>query len=117
MSWDLPKFQTDIDQKMDVDGLALNKLQIGQNDPKEEQVDVTESLIPPLTTKALEKMAEKTDNDVLTKVEKRDQQQEERYVVYQRTYVGQLIEEEESDRESDYSGYRYFGWRQNFYEL
>ena len=54
----MPKPQTDINQKMDVDGLALSKLQIGQNDPK-----------------ASEKTSEKTDDDELTKAEKRDQQE------------------------------------------
>ena len=82
IDWNLPKPQTDIDQKTDVDELALSKLQIGQNDQKKEQVDMTESLIPPLTTKAPEKMAEKTDDDELTKAEKRDQQ--EKYTMYQR---------------------------------
>ena len=41
-------------------------------------------------------MAEKTD-DELTKVEKRDQQEEEKYTMYQRTYIGQPSEEEESN--------------------
>ena len=58
MDWNLPKPQTDTNQKMDVGRLALSKLQIGQIDPKEEQVKETESLIPPMTTKAPEKMAE-----------------------------------------------------------
>ena len=75
---------------MAVDGLALNKLQIGQNDPKEEQVNMTGSFIPPPTTKALEEKAEKTDDDELTKVKKRDQQEKEKSVVYQRMYIGQL---------------------------
>ena len=69
--WDLPKPQPDIDQKTDVDGLALSKLQIGQNDPKEEQVNVAELLIPLPTTKAPEETTEKTNNE-LTEVEKRD---------------------------------------------
>ena len=48
---------------MDVDELALSKLQIRQSDPKEELVDVTDSLILPPTTKAPEDMAEKNDAD------------------------------------------------------
>ena len=103
----MPKPQPNINQKTDIDGLALSKMQIGQNDSKEEQVNVTELLIPLLTTKALEEMTEKTD-DELTKVEKRDQQEEEKYMMYQRTYIGQLSEEEESNTESDYSGSSYF---------
>ena len=77
--WDLPKPQPDIDQKTDIDGMDLSKLHIGQNDPKEEQVKVTESLIPPTTTeeeKAPGDMTENTD-DKLTEVEKRSQQEEE----------------------------------------
>ena len=55
---------------------------------------MTESLIPPLTTKALEEMAEKTNSNELNEVERRDQWEEEKDMVYQRTHVGQLSEEE-----------------------
>ena len=37
--------------------------------------------------KALEEMTEKTDNE-LTKAEKRNQQEEEKYMMYQRAYIG-----------------------------
>ena len=107
MDWDLPKPQPNINQKTDIDGLALSKLQIAQDDPKEEQVNVTELLLPQPTTKALEEMTEKTD-DELTKAEKKYQQEEEKYAMYQRTCIGQLSEEEENDMESDYSGSSYF---------
>ena len=86
--WNTPKPQTDIDQKMDVDKLALSKLQIGQSDPKEELVDVTDVLIPPPTTKVLEETAEKNNSNELSKAEKRQQQEEEKYAVYQRMYTG-----------------------------
>ena len=66
-----------------------------------------ESLIPLPTTKALEEITEKTD-DELTKAKNRDQQKEEKYTMYQRTYIGQLSEEEGSVTESDYSGSSYF---------
>ena len=101
------KTQPDIDQKTDVDELALSKLQIGQNDSKEEQVNITELLILLPTTKALEKTNKKID-DELTEVEKRDQQEEKKCVMYRRTYIGQLSEEEESNTKSDYSGSSYF---------
>ena len=106
--WDLPKPQPDINQKTDIDGMDFSKLHTGQNDPKEEQVKVTKSLIPVPTIdeeKALEEMTEKIDNK-LTKMEKRNQQ--EKYTMYQRTYIGQLSEEEESDVDSDYSKNNYF---------
>ena len=45
----------------------------------------------------------------LTEVEKRYQLEEEKYALYQKVYVGQLSKEEESDTESDYSGYNHFG--------
>ena len=67
-------------------------------------VDVTVSLILPLTSKAPEDMAGKNDSDVLSKAERKQQQGEEKYVVYQKTYVGQLSEEQESDTETDYLG-------------
>ena len=101
----MPKPQTDTGQMMDVNELVLSKLQIGQSDPKEELVDMTNSL----TTKALEEMAEKNDSNELSEAAKEHQQTEEKYGVYQRTYIGQLSEVEESDTESDYLGYSYFG--------
>ena len=104
----MPKPQTDIEQKTDVDELALSKLQIGQSDLKEEQVDSTDSLIPPTTTKAPNEIVEKNDSDALSEAEKSTKQEEEKCVVCQRTYVGQLSEEEESITELDYSGYSYF---------
>ena len=48
-------------------------------------------------------MTEKTDVEV-AKAEKKYQQEEEKYAMCQRTYIGQLSEEEESKTESDYSG-------------
>ena len=36
-------------------------------------------------------------------------QQEEKYALQQKVYIGQLSEEEESDTSSDHSGYSYFG--------
>ena len=82
--WDLPKPQPDIAQKTDVNGMDFSKLHIGQNDPKEEQVEVTKSLIPLLTIdeeKALEEMTEKTD-DELTKVQGGEKKSTERGKVH-----------------------------------
>ena len=67
----MPRPQTDTDQKTDVNKLALSKLQIRQTDLKEELVNVTDSLIPPPITKAVEERAEKNDSHELCKVEKR----------------------------------------------
>ena len=41
MDWDLLKPQANVDQRTDIDGLALSKLEIGQKDPKEEQINIT----------------------------------------------------------------------------
>ena len=103
MDYNMPKPQTDIDQKTDVDEIAFSKLQIRQSDPKEELVEVTGSLIPLPMTRVPEDMVEKNDSSELSKVDRK--QEEEKYKVYQRTYVGQHSEEEETDTESDYSGY------------
>ena len=56
-----------------------------------------------------EDMVEKNCSDELSEAE-RKLQEEEMYEWYQRVYVGQLSEEEESDTESDCSGYIYFAW-------
>ena len=91
-----------------VDEIPFSKLQIRQNNPKEKLVEVTYSLIPPTTTKALEDTIQKNDSDNTSKVERKHQQEEEKYKVYQKAYMGQLSEEDESNTESDYSGYSYF---------
>ena len=52
-------------------------------------------------------MTEKTD-DKLTEAEKRNQLEDEKYVMYQRACIGQISGEEESDTESDYSEGDYF---------
>ena len=43
-------------------------------------------------------MIEKNDSDKLSKVESKQQQEEEKYELYRRVYLGQLSEEEESNR-------------------
>ena len=70
MDWNMPKPQINTDQKMDANELALSKLQIEWCDPKEEPVDMTDSLIPLLTTKALEEMAEKNESSELSEAQK-----------------------------------------------
>ena len=94
----MSKAQTDIDQKLDVDDLAFNKLQIRQSDLKEKTVDMTDSLVLPPSTKGLEDTAEKNDKDELSKGERKQKQEEEMYMVYQRTYIGEVSEEEESEK-------------------
>ena len=42
-----PRPQTDIDKTTDIDKVPFSKLQIRQSDPKEELIEVTDSLIPP----------------------------------------------------------------------
>ena len=80
------KPHTDIDQKMDLDEISLSKLQIRQSDLKEELVEVIDSLILPPMTKAPEDTVEKNNSDELSETERK--QQEEKYKVYQRTYMG-----------------------------
>ena len=57
--------------------------------------------------KASEHMVEKNNSEELSEAEGK-QQEVEMYEVYQRTYMGQLSEGEESNTESDYPGYSYF---------
>ena len=69
---------------------------------------MTDSLILPRPTEELEDMVEKNNSNELSEAERKQQLEEEKYKVYQRTYSGQISEEEESDTDSDYSGYSYF---------
>ena len=53
-------------------------------------------------------MAENANKEELLEAEKRLQQEEGKYDLYRRVYVGQLSNEEESDTDSDGSTYIYF---------
>ena len=75
MNYNTPKPQTDIDQTQ----IAFSKLQIRQSNPKEELVEVTDSLIPPLLTKMPEDTGEKNGNDKLSEVERKLQEEKEKY--------------------------------------
>ena len=44
---------------------------------------------------------ENTNGEELSEVKKRHQKEEEKYQLYERIYVGQLSEEEESDTDTD----------------
>ena len=68
---------------------------------------VTDLLILPLMTKAPEDTVGMINSNELSKVERKQQQEEEKYKLYQRVYAGQLSEGEESDTESDCSVYSY----------
>ena len=99
-----------MEQTADTDKVAFSKLQIGQSDPQEEPLEVTTLLIPPPpTTEALGDMIENTNREGLSEAEKRLQRDEEQYELYNRIYVGQLSNDEESDMDTDDSAYTYFG--------
>ena len=96
-------------QTTDIDKVAFSKMQIGQSDPKEETLEVMKSLIPPPTmTEALGDMAENTNGEGLTEVERRLQREEEKYEMYDKIYMGQLSDEEDSDMDTDKLNYTYF---------
>ena len=97
-----PKPQTNIDQTTDIDKVAFSKLQIRQSDPKEEPIEVTNSLIPPPppVTEIPGDMTGNTNGEELSEAEKRLQKEEEKYDLYGRVYVGQLSKEEESDMQT-----------------
>ena len=101
--WYLYKPQSEPNSKLEVD---IDKLNLEQDSPKEEWIKVTDSLILPPTMIEEE---EKATTEELMEVDIRYQQEEEKYMLWQKVYIGQLREEEESDTSSDYSGYSYFG--------
>ena len=76
--------------------------------PKDKQVKVTNSLIPLPMSKEEKPTTEETIEE-LTDAEKTYQLEEEKYVLNQKVYVGQLSNEEDSDTKSDYSSYSHFG--------
>ena len=104
-----PKSQTSTEQTTDTDEVAFSKLQIRQSSPKEEMLEVTTSLIPPPTvTEASEDAMENNNGEGLWEVEKMLQRKEEQHELYDRIYVSQLSNEEESNTDTDGSTYTYF---------
>ena len=71
---------------------------------KEEPVEVTDQLILPPMIEMPEDTVEKNDSNELSKTERKQQQEEEKYKLYHRVHIGQLCEEQESNTESDCSG-------------
>ena len=59
-------------------------------------------------TEALEDMMENANGEGLSEAEKRFQREEEQYELYDRIYMGQLSDEEESDTGTDDLTYTYF---------
>ena len=107
--WDLPKSQSEPSSKLGVDKLDIDKLHLEQDRPKEEQIEVTNSLIPPPTTgKEEEKVTMEETMEEMTEGEKK-YQQEGKYTLQEKIYIGQLSKEEERDTGSEYSCYSDFG--------
>ena len=94
---------------MGIDKVSLSKLQIGQDDQKEEPLEVRDSLVPPPPmTETSEDMTENTNKEVLTEVERKLQREEEEYKMYDRIYVGLLSYEEDSNMDTNDMAYTYF---------
>ena len=105
-----PKPKMDKEQTTDVDEVPFSKLQIGQDNQKAEPLEVMESLVPPpTTTEASGNTIEDTNGEELMEAERRLQGEEEKYEMYNRIYVGQLSDEEDSDMGTDDTSYIYFG--------
>ena len=74
--------KTDIEQTTDIDEVPFSKLQIGQDDQKEDPLEVMESLAPPPpppVTETSDNAAENTNGEELTEVERKLQREEENY--------------------------------------
>ena len=82
----------------------MNKLSLDHDNPQEEQIQVTDSLILPPTMDEEKKNTTQEKMDVETN---NDWQEEEEFEIWQKIYVGQLSDEE-SDMSLDLSGYSYF---------
>ena len=107
--WDLPKSQSEPNSKPEVDKLNIDKLHLEQDNPKEEWIEITDSLIlPPTTSEEEEKATIEEITDEMMEAEKKYQQEEEKYMLQENIYIGQLSKEEESSTGLEYSGYSYF---------
>ena len=99
--WDLPSPQYTPNSKPEgIDRINIDKLSLDHDNPQEELIQVTNSLILPPTTEEKTTAQEKTDVDTS------NQQEEEEHKLQQKNCVGQLSNEE-SYTSSDYSGFSY----------
>ena len=73
--WDLPKSQSYLDSKLEVDKINMDRLSLKHDNLPEEQIQVTDLLIPPPTMDEEEKATTEKKMDV----ERRYQQEEEKY--------------------------------------
>ena len=104
-----PKPKVDTEQATHIDEVPFSKLQIGQDNQKEEPLEVTELLVPPPPmTEVSDDTAENTNGEELMEVEKRLQREEEKYEMYNGIYVGQLSDKEDSNTDTNETGYTYF---------
>ena len=88
--WDLPKPQSEPNSKPELDKLDIDKLHLEQDSPKEEWIEVNDSLIPlPTTSKEEEKATMEETIEEMMEAEKKYQQEEEKYTL-QTICIGQL---------------------------
>ena len=98
-----------IEKVTDIDEVPFHKLNIGQDEWKEEPLEVTELLVPPPSTSATADATTENTDEGLTETKMRLQREEEKFEVYDRIYVSLLSEEEDSNTETDESMYTHFG--------
>ena len=99
----------DIEQTTNIDEIPFNKLQIGQDDLKDEPLEVMELLVPPPQGMEIsDDTAENTNAEELTEVERKLQREEVKNEMLNRIYVGQLGNEEDSNTDMDNMDYTYF---------
>ena len=97
-------------QTMDIDEIPFNKLQIGQDDLKDEPLEVMEPLVPPLhMMKTSDNTAENINGEEHMEAERKLQREEEKYEMLDRIYVGHLSDEEDIDTNTDDMDYTSFG--------
>ena len=101
---------TNMEQTMGIEEVVFSKLQIEQSNLREEPLEVMKSLIPPPpVTEAPEEVTEITKREDPLEAMKRLQGEGEKYELYDRIYVDQLSDKEESDTDTDGLTYTYFG--------
>ena len=90
--WDVPKPQSEPNSKPEVDKLDIDKLHLEQDSPKEEQIKVTDSLIPLPTTSEEEAKAtmqetmEETMEEMMEE-KKKYQQEEVKYMLQEKIWA------------------------------
>ena len=108
IDFEVPKQKTNTEQTKNINEVPFHELNLGQDEQKEQEpLEMTQSLVPqPSDLMDMEATTkDETEGGGQMDMKTRLQKEAEKFEMYDRIYVGQLSEEEASNKEIDESAY------------